>query len=308
MWQHTCLVVALLAGYAEAFGYHGYHGYQGYHAGYHAGYQAASKPCTKELECIVDPCKLSLCPSYPNATCTTKCGTCRPQYMEDGKPVRCTNVVCEKMNSTTCNKTCETGYQRDFRGCERCACSCKRQCVGGWAKYEPLCGDNEKTYRNRCSMNYWACRQGKTIKVAHPGKCVPKKCPQLDCGASSMIWSRMLQALIPARCRMIGVVKCKETGCPTCTCKPRTRGGWTGGRPKWTGKKTTLTRKTTLTGRKPTWTGRKPNWHAKKKISPPWAGKPKWVGNKPNWSGRKPSWSGFRPKWAGKGNNLVRSG
>ena len=50
-------------------------------------------------------------------------------------------------------------------------CECPTKCN---LRYEPVCGNNGKSYENKCAMKLESCRTGKWIKVEKKGTCGKK--------------------------------------------------------------------------------------------------------------------------------------
>ena len=42
-------------------------------------------------------------------------------------------------------------------------------------EFRPVCGDDGKTYANRCEMEKEACEEGRTVAVRREGPCKRKK-------------------------------------------------------------------------------------------------------------------------------------
>ena len=41
--------------------------------------------------------------------------------------------------------------------------------------HNPVCGNNGQTFSNECMMNWYACKQKKSITIRHRGECVKSK-------------------------------------------------------------------------------------------------------------------------------------
>ena len=66
--------------------------------------------------------------------------------------------------SEMCNSVlCKYGAR-----CRNGECVCPFLCP---VDYEPVCGDDGKTYHNQCEMDKHGCQQNKDIDVAHTGEC-----------------------------------------------------------------------------------------------------------------------------------------
>ena len=66
--------------------------------------------------------------------------------------------------STRCRFGAKCELQED--GSESCVC--ERSCHLG---YVPVCGNNKKTYLNRCALDLDTCVTNGTVSLAHEGKC-----------------------------------------------------------------------------------------------------------------------------------------
>ena len=66
--------------------------------------------------------------------------------------------------STRCRFGAKCELQED--GSESCVC--ERSCRLG---YVPVCGNNKKTYLNRCALDLDTCVTNGTVSLAHEGKC-----------------------------------------------------------------------------------------------------------------------------------------
>ena len=66
--------------------------------------------------------------------------------------------------STRCRFGAKCELQED--GSESCVC--ERSCHLG---YVPVCGNNQKTYLNRCALDLDTCVTNGTVSLAHEGKC-----------------------------------------------------------------------------------------------------------------------------------------
>ena len=48
------------------------------------------------------------------------------------------------------------------------SCQCPSSCP---LSYDPICGNDKKTYMNRCALNLVTCLTNGTVTLAHKGKC-----------------------------------------------------------------------------------------------------------------------------------------
>ena len=68
---------------------------------------------------------------------------------------------------TTCQFGAKCVLQED--GSE--SCQCPLSCP---LSYDPVCGNNKKTYANQCALNLETCLTNGSVVLAHEGKCCKK--------------------------------------------------------------------------------------------------------------------------------------
>ncbi|CAB4027950.1 agrin-like isoform X3 [Paramuricea clavata] len=57
-------------------------------------------------------------------------------------------------------------------------CVCPETCP---SSYNPVCGFDDRTYRNRCELRKTACKRRQRLYVQHLGHCRPDPCARIDC-------------------------------------------------------------------------------------------------------------------------------
>ncbi|XP_042199559.1 agrin isoform X3 [Callorhinchus milii] len=79
-----------------------------------------------------------------------------------------------------CKEECEFGVCLNRRGSLRCSCD-RIICDG---KYKPVCGRDNKSYRNDCELKNAECRQKSAIPIKYEGPCdlnTPSPCQNFTC-------------------------------------------------------------------------------------------------------------------------------
>ena len=72
----------------------------------------------------------------------------------------CVNVTCSHPLQE-CNVTDEG---KPF-------CECKDKSFVCTREYPPVCGTDDKTYSNKCMLDFLTCEENKIVSVAYQGKC-----------------------------------------------------------------------------------------------------------------------------------------
>ncbi|XP_065059899.1 follistatin-like [Rhopilema esculentum] len=147
--------------------------------------------CPKNKLCVEDQYRIPHCIS--NAICKSSCDIKPDDEMLCGtngvtysslcalRQVVCQHGVKERVgiaykgaciSHATCEKIKCSGKNKCLTDGSNVRCvKCESFCIGGFHIQKPVCGSDNKTYKNWCSLRRAACSSGKHIEVRKNGKC-----------------------------------------------------------------------------------------------------------------------------------------
>ncbi|XP_072039204.1 uncharacterized protein [Amphiura filiformis] len=144
-------------------------------------------------ECVVVAPTEPPCPDVCPQDYSPVCGTDGQTY---GNQCQLQLEACNTNRQLSVDHAGECGFSREW-------CSQAQVCT---AKYEPVCGNDGKTYSNRCELGREACTNKPDLRGLYYGRCEPAyECPEVCtaqydpvCGSDGKTYSNRCKLLLEA--------------------------------------------------------------------------------------------------------------